>query len=348
MFQSCLNPLKVYNSSLGQYIQVACGKCEYCRDQYRAVWARRLELHAQASELVLFFTLTFDNYHLPKVHYDEKGFVTDFTCTKEFNYYNRHTKERKTITKVVHLPDFNGINVFELLPNGEYKEPPHYVFRRLPDRQPIMDSHRCFAIAYKKDFQDFIKRCRTNLSRFYDGTDFDPSFTYFGVSEYGPETFRPHFHGCMFFSSCPKDIHALLAVLSKSWAKSPSNKVGREFEVVNNTTASAKYVSKYVTKDSSLPRILLTPEFCTSSFKSISIPLGSESFDIADIPAIFSKGTLLYDKQYYDKDAHCFKSVKCAHPRQSWERVFPQLLGRRLLSVSDLRTLFNHIFQIIV
>lgn len=345
MFQSCLNPQRVFNSSLGQYIQVSCGHCEWCADQRRRIWARRLELHAQTSVFVLFFTLTYDNYHLPKIYYNEKGIVTNFTRTQEFDFYNRHTKERKTITKIIESDEYNGLNVFTLEPGDKVTKPPHYVFRRRFNREPIFDNRNRFAIAYKKDFQLFIMRCRTNLRRFYDGSDFDPSFTYFGVSEYGPDTYRPHFHGLLFFRERPADVSALLSVLSKSWAKSPLSKIGKEFEIVRQKTASTKYVSKYVVKDSTLPRLLLTPEFRTTSFKSISIPLGSESFNIPDVPAIFSKGTLLYDKQYYDKKKCCFVPYKCSFPSVSWQRIFPRLLGRRLLSVSDLRQCFNKIFD---
>lgn len=344
MFRSCLNPQKVFNSSLGQYITVGCGRCRQCRKQYEKIWARRLERHAQAHGLVLFFTLTYDNYHLPKVYYNDKGIVTNFTRTQEFNFYNRHTGERTQITKVINSHEFNGTNVFTLQPDGTKLRPPRFVRRRLKGREPEFDDKNRFAIAYKKDFQLFIMRCRTILRRYYANSDFDPTFTYFGVSEYGPKTYRPHFHGMLFFSEPPEDLQALLSLLSKAWAKSPSNKVGREFEVVLKKDASSKYVSKYVVKDSSLPLILLTPEFCTSSFKSISIPLGSKSFDLSDVPAIFSKGTLLYHEQYFDKEKGCFVPYKCSHPSVSWQRIFPKFIGRSLLDISQMRRIIDRIF----
>ena len=346
MFGSCLNPQRVFNSSLGEYLSVPCGHCEYCRKIRERVWARRLELHAKSSGYVLFFTLTYSNQFLPKVYYDEKGIVTDFVYSSERVVFNRHSRTYSQTQQIIHSDEFNGTSVFEHTPTGIIR-PPHFVYRRLNDKAhtPLFDRTNSFAISYPKDFQNFIKRCRINLSRYYSDGSFDPSFTYFGVSEYGPRTYRPHFHGLLFFRSCPPDVDALLRVLSKSWSKSPSTKVGKEFEPVRTKTQSAKYVSKYVCKDTTLPNVLLSPEFCTRTFKSISIPLGSQSFDIADIPSIFSKGTLLYDSLYYNKETCCFEPYKCSFPSCSWHRVFPKLFGRRLLSVSLLRSCFDRIFQ---
>lgn len=45
----------------------------------------------------------------------------------------------------------------------------------------------------KKDMQDFHKRLRENLRR--DKVNYNSKFKYFMVSEYGSETFRPHYHG---------------------------------------------------------------------------------------------------------------------------------------------------------
>lgn len=346
MFSSCLNPQRFKNRYTGEYVTAPCGRCAYCREQRRKIWARRIQLHAESSAYVLFFTLTYDNYHLPLIHYNEKGTVTDFTYTKERIVYNRHTGERKE--KIVRVFDdsFNGLNVLRKdIVNDKILFPPHFVKRRLDKDNFIYDETNSFAVVYKPDFQNFIKRLRSNLGREFADSSFDPSFTYFAVSEYGPETFRPHFHGLLFFSSCPPSLDALLPVLTKSWSKSSSDEIGRQFEPVKDKAQSAVYVSKYVCKDTTLPPIYASPEFCTSSFKSISIPLGSESFDIADIPFMFDEGTLLYERQYYNEEKHCYEPYKLAYPRSAWNRVFPKLLGQRHISTRKLRQLFERIFD---
>ena len=355
MFASCLSPRRVYNRFTGEYVTASCGRCEYCRKHRRDLWARRIQIHSQHSAYVLFFTLSYDNSHLPLIHYDNEGFATAFEHTTERLVFNRHTKKYKSKVERLIEPLDCTLNVFQLDPiphfddHGDYIEqyitPPHYVRQRIDKNNFIYDESNSFAICYSKDIQDFFKRCRSRLGYHYRDCSFDPSFTYFAVSEYGGQTYRPHFHGLLFFRSFPPDVSTLLSLLSSCWKKSPSTKVGKQFEPVRDKTKSAKYVSKYVCKDTTLPAILTTPEFCTKSFKSVSIPLGSESFDIKDIPTIFSKGTLLYESEYYDKVERSWFPCKLSHPECSWRRVFPKLVGQRLLSTLDLRRIFCRIFE---
>lgn len=344
MISSCSNPQRVFNKYSGEYLTVACGKCDACRHSRRESWARRISSHMKTSGLCVFFTLTYDNNHLPLVYYDDNGDVVNFVRSKSRVFYNRHTQERTLLHSRVSYPDFNGINVFvkdEFFPTVA---PPHFVLSRTSSSK-VFDTQNRFAIAYGPDFQDYIKRLRINLFRKYNDTSFDPSFTYFAVSEYGPETFRPHFHGILFFRSCPSDIRSLFDLLSQTWGKSLCSKIGSEFEIIQSTSGSAEYVSKYVCKDTSLPFVLQRPEFCTKSYKSISIPIGSESFPLSDIPSLLDKDTLLYDKTYYDKKQFKFCTVKCSYPNSSWRRAFPGFAADWLLSPSLLRQLLDRVYQ---
>lgn len=350
MFSPCLNPVRIQTSKGFQY--VPCGRCESCKEHTRKVWARRLEIQSKISPFVLFFTLTYSNRFLPRIYYTSDGYASYFVHSKERSVYNRHDKTFHFLQSTIKDYSISSkfIDVFhEDLKSHVLIAPPHWVRKRNKDKSLVYDNTNSFAVVYQKDFTDFIKRARINMQRFFSRSLSDisdiPTFTYFCASEYGPETFRPHFHGLLFFSSYPKDVDAVLRILTKAWSKSPHNKVGSEFEIVTSKGASAAYVSKYVCKDSSLPPVLQTPEFCTHTSKSISIPLGSESFDISDIPAMFSKGTLLYDECYYDKEFTSFVTYKVNYPLCAWQRVFPQLLGNSLLSSTQLYKVFKRIFS---
>lgn len=345
MFQGCLNPQRVYNSSLGDYLTVSCGHCEYCRDARRKSWAERLEHEFKCAEYVVFCTLTYSNYHLPRVYYNEKGIVTNFQVSSVFNYYNRHTKSYQIKKKRKNLKCFNGLNVLTLDPEiDKWLRPPHWV-RARKNNVLTYDDTNSFAVCYRPDITKYFKRVRSNIERRYPRCETLPEFRYFAVSEYGPDTYRPHYHVLLFFDKRPDDEHALLHLLFKSWGKSSVSEIGSQFEVVRNKAASAKYISKYVSKDVTLPLILLSPEFSTFSSKSIAPPLGSQSFAVSDIPSILDKGTLLYDGEYYDKEKGSYVSYKCSFPSCAWHRVFPKLLGRRLLSNVQMYSVFERIFR---
>lgn len=69
----------------------------------------------------------------------------------------------------------------------------------------------------KKDCQDFLKRLRINLSRGFvqNSQRYDScanSIRYYLISEYGPSTYRPHYHAIIF--NLPLDPYPLL---NHSW-----------------------------------------------------------------------------------------------------------------------------------
>lgn len=96
-----------------------------------------------------------------------------------------------------------------------------------------------------KDVQNFIKRLRFHLSQVCDS-----SISYFAVSEYGPQTFRPHFHLVLFFSD-PRIAESLKRCVSKAWQY--GNYV---CESANNGNALSSYCASYINSFSHLPLFL--------------------------------------------------------------------------------------------
>lgn len=93
------------------------------------------------------------------------------------------------------------------------------------------------------------------------------SFKYYGVSEYGTKTQRPHFHAIMinqkpYSSKFEKDVR-------KTWDLG--------FSMTGDVTASSiRYVIKYMSK-----RLKNTPEYCEEPKTFISKNLGAEYLDNA-------------------------------------------------------------------
>ena len=109
----------------------------------------------------------------------------------------------------------------------------------------IVDSQtgEAHGTVYKKHLQDTLKRLRTAYKRKYNK---NLDIKYFITSEYGPKTFRPHYHG-IFFTS---DIGFLLRNFFIDWQK---NYGFTKQKVVSQTDSkyffnACYYCSKYCTK----------------------------------------------------------------------------------------------------
>lgn len=120
-------------------------------------------------------------------------------------------------------------------------------------------------VVCKEDVQKWLKRGRTNLSRQFGK---EIRFRYFCTSEYGPRTFRPHYH-LLIFGLTPVEM----SVMCNDWR----NKYG--FVSVSQFAGQAsgkvaEYVSKYCSKgqfESPYVREGLAPKTFHLSSKSIGL-----------------------------------------------------------------------------
>lgn len=79
----------------------------------------------------------------------------------------------------------------------------------------VLDDNSIFIPVYEtKHIQDFLKRLRYNAGQ-------PSSFKYFGISEYGPKTLRPHYHFIFFnlFDSDDWTLDKCHKLIEKSWGK---------------------------------------------------------------------------------------------------------------------------------
>lgn len=66
--QRCEHPVRIPDRSKpGHFLYVPCGHCKACLTNRRNSWQSKLYAEAKISAAVMFFTLTYDNKHLPVV-----------------------------------------------------------------------------------------------------------------------------------------------------------------------------------------------------------------------------------------------------------------------------------------
>lgn len=166
----CKKPIRIKNPYTDDYMFVPCGKCEGCLIERSNNLSRRVTTEISNHPYNIFFTLTYDNEHLPYLE------LKDGVC--------------ESITNVCSVR-------FDPLTHKKYIEynsvPLDVCFDILPDYQPTGMKKKCVGVLYKPHIQKFMRSLRDSLTLYYGKRK--KFFTYFVVGEYGTKYRRPHYHG---------------------------------------------------------------------------------------------------------------------------------------------------------
>lgn len=359
-FDTCLHPIKLNRGCSDLFDYVPCGSCISCNKRKSSTWQSRLFHHLTCGKYsCLFITLTYSNEHLPLVTLSNLNDNGTSGSSSDHPLIVHSSSTRTRFGHGVSSGSFTRVPLYSLFSSDDldtylYENRkfiadnfPHYVLSNVAGNK-IYDTSYTFAVSLKKDVQDFIRRLRTNISRESSLVSEDPRFTYFICSEYGPTTFRPHYHGILFFNSQRVAEWSNNSGVFDAWGKQslPIDSFGNKISSpVSNCEATAEYVSKYVTCPVDLPPLLYYPPFKPFHLQSISVPIGSQAFDVDDVPDMLSKGDILYHTKYIDKNTHEQVTIDRPFPSSSWRRVFPKFLCHRLLSVSTISKLISRILQ---
>lgn len=348
-YDKCLHPVKRYNVDGKSYSYVSCGNCLPCIQSKQKKWEYRLFDHLNCGLFTsLFITLTYDNEHLPLIQFDPDLENYNFRCTK---FRPGKGKKKDKVVKVhckLSAPsafdeflsnDLNGIKPNHIV---------HFVKRRYTNGRYFKDRYNRFAVCRKKDVQDFVCRLRKILARATELDGLDTTFTYFICSEYGPETFRPHYHGILFFNNQTVATYALSAGVFKAWGKQrlPQDRYGNKIcKPIYNNQGAAAYVSKYVTGFSHLPAILHYKEFRPFHLQSISSPIGCYAISLDSFADMLARGNMLYEYDYIDQETKERITVKRPFSDSCLTRFFPKFLCHGCLDVSTITRLLKRILS---
>lgn len=193
--------------------------------------------------------------------------------------------------------------------------------------------------ALPKDFQDFMKRLRINLKRHY-GIE-KANLRYFCALEYGPTTFRPHFHYLLWFDD-DRIAKNIKECVYTSWKSKNTLSSRRQWFRRNQTKfvlgySCARYVAGYLNCLANVPPILLEKPFRTKHLQSINPSIGYGN---------------LRKEQVYDIITGRVNTVSFVRPSNNrivtiplWRsfenRWLPKCLGYSSLTLSDRESLYS-------
>lgn len=333
----CLHPVRVKRSDGVHYYR--CGKCLSCLHAKQSMWSRKLVHQIESSASTLFITLHYDNHNLPYAVYD--------TSTRDILCISR-TKYQKRLKSFERIYDYDlSYDIKKALDSVSESAPlPHFVRSRLGSVVNFDDSPR-LNICLKPDVQDFIKRLRSLLSRLPEVSNLDYSFSYFVCSEYGPKTFRPHYHGLLFFND--KRVAQVVkdGLCFKAWGKTDICSYEKEpmCKFVTRASGAASYVSKYITIGSELPSCFGSTVFRPFYLFSKKTPIGSSAFKVDDIPDMVDSHSVLSHHEFIDKRTSERISYDVPFPSCCWNRVFPKFVFLDLLPASSIYYIFRLLYQ---
>lgn len=240
---SCLHPVIIKNKYTGAPIYIECGTCEVCLSNKAIQKELRCNIQLASSRCCFFLTLTYatehipvarfykfnDSYHLccvPRDHVymyvTSQGYTRKMSfCDEEFDYpTNLSDKAVADLLSKVHLdrtvyPDGRSVvkypNMGDLLPYLNYR-----------------------------DVQLFHKRINQQIKQYTD----EKIYTY-TVGEYGPKTFRPHFHLLFFFDS-ERLAQVFGQLVDKAWRFGNS-------DTQRVWSSASSYVAGYLNSSHCLP-----------------------------------------------------------------------------------------------
>lgn len=245
----CQNPRTVVNKYTHEPVVVSCGSCPSCILRRSGIQTNLLTTYSSQFRFVYFVTLTYADRFLPTLQVEIvencSDDIADVSCVPDINDLDARDNNRY-LFGFRSAPRTASLRLKNSTVERTFKDPevrfsyPMYpkdllailskVKYPIPNRIPYVCN---------RDLDLFLKRLRS----YYP--DPDEKLRYYAVSEYGPKTFRPHWH-LLLFSNSERFSQTILENVSKAWSYGRCDaSLSRGF--------AAPYVASYVNSFVALP-----------------------------------------------------------------------------------------------
>lgn len=249
LLSECLHPVKVLNKYTNDFIYSPCGHCYSClKNKSNRDTALAMNI-ASNFKYCYFVWLSYEDQYLPYMELKSVDSLDDNRSNYFFSSVNRN----------LHIPVLNGKDRIIEDPLFEFAHP----MTSSEYRDIIVKSHgrydflrKCVVYPHFEDCDNRIPYCNTSdcqkflkRLRFHSKNKYNEEIRFYGVSEYGPRTYRPHWHLLLFFNS-DELASAVQRLVSESWS------YGRTTCELSRG-GSASYVASYVNSNVCLPSLYL-------------------------------------------------------------------------------------------
>lgn len=249
LLSECLRPVKVLNKYTNNFIYSPCGHCYSClKNKSNRDTALAMNI-ASNFKYCYFVLLSYKDEYLPYLE------VTSVTPLDE----SRSNYTFISVDRDLRIPVSNGkdriisdspFGFAHSMTSSEYqdiivKSHGRYDFLRKCVVYPrFEDCDNRVPYCNTSDCQKFLKRLR-----FHSKDKYNEEIRFYGVSEYGPRTYRPHWHLLLFFNS-DELASSIRQLVSESWSYGHTT-------CELSRGGSAAYVASYVNSNVCLPSLYL-------------------------------------------------------------------------------------------
>ena len=334
----CYSPIQIRRDD-GEKVLVPCGKCNGCLLHKSNSWCFRLEDEITACPFPLFVTLTYYNKYLP--HFSLYMCSKGISGARFYHYTDKSVLPYRNLRRV-----YSRVHdsFYEVERDDELDDVVSDDLISLPIRN-LLASHPeyYFAYASKRDLQLFKKQLKSLLLYYAEKGYFDverTNFRSFFISEYGPQTLRPHLHGILFFRDETVARFVRQNLLAKAWPMSDSTLL-TQFATFTNKGVG-EYVSSYVTQFSLLPRFIgENKQIRPFRLSSKSPSVGFIACSPDEIYEKVSVGIIEYHKTIPDVE----QNFILRYPSLFVGRLFPKCRGYRFLSFEGLLRIYGLLWR---
>lgn len=334
----CFHPRKVTNRYTHETLFVRCGTCPSCLVHRSNIQCALISNMSSHFKYAYFFTLTYSDEFVPRVSlevvercdaeseinaymsdsdprhlpYDDSRYQIAATYLPRSGCFRVHDSGRvrdfsETEPFYQFLHTFSGKEIHDLLisSNGRYD------FTRKCVTFPSIDECRNEILVLNPYDQNlFFKRLRKLIAEKYN-----EKICYYLVSEYGGRTYRPHWHGILFFNS-DELTSSICELVSKSW------NYGRTDCSLSRGSA-AGYVASYINSFVDLPDFFSRhKEIKPRPYHSKGLSVNSFFRQSSDISEIQEVSASCFDGFSVPLNGE-YVTVK---PSRSYERIlFPRI-----------------------
>lgn len=250
----CLRPVKVYNKYTHDVLYVPCGHCYSCLKN-KSNRDTSLVMNISSNFKYCYFVfLSYANEFLPYMEMINEDPLGDGRSNYTFRSVNRNTiisgnkkGNNRGSDRIVDDAEFEFTHSMN---PSEYKDiivksHGHFDFTRKCVIYPnFEDCDNKIPYCNTSDCQKFFKRLRFHIKNKYN-----EEIRHYSVSEYGPRTYRPHWHLLLFFNS-DEVAKVISQYVSENWSYGSTN-------CDLSRGGSASYVASYVNSNVCLPSLYL-------------------------------------------------------------------------------------------
>lgn len=249
LLSECLRPVKVFNKYTNDVIYTPCGHCYSClKNKSNRDTALAMNI-ASNFKYCYFVWLSYEDQYLPYMELKSIDAIDDTRSNYFFSSINRALRIQVSNGKdrIIEDPSFeftHSMTSYEyrdiiVKSHGRYdflhKRVVYPSFEDCDNRIPYCNTSDC---------QKFLKRLR-----FHSKNKYNEEIRFYAVSEYGPRTYRPHWHLLLFFNS-DELTSVIQRLVSESWS------YGRTTCELSRG-GSSSYVASYVNSSVCLPTLYL-------------------------------------------------------------------------------------------